>query len=130
VVRQTSKALFIIGIIPFVLLFIFAPMVVPFVFGAEWEPAGQYIRIFTLMYFARFVVDPITDVLYVIDKQGVKIWFEIMKLAALTLGFVIGLISKDAYLGFLVWSLTTSVVYVICFFVSYRLSKGANLARV
>jgi len=130
VVRQTSKTLFLIGIIPFTLLFIFAPMVVPFVFGAQWEPAGRYIRIFTLMYFARFVVDPITDVLYVIEKQSVKIWFELMKLVALVIGFVIGFIARDAYLGFLAWSSITSVVYVICFFISYRLSKGANVAIV
>ncbi len=126
VVKQTSKTLFLIGIIPFALLFIFAPLLVPFVFGAQWEPAGQYIRIFTLMYFTRFVVDPITDVLYVIEKQQIKIWFELMKLASLLIGFTVGFFSGDAYLGFLVWSLSTAIVYVICYFISYRLSKGAN----
>lgn len=121
--KKTVKTIFLVGIIPFGLLFIFSPYVIPFLLGAEWEPVGNYIRIFSIMYFIRFIVRPVSFVIYITRKQNVNVIFQIINLASIVLAFVIGFVTKDLSLCLISWSILSSIAYLIMLVYSYKFAK-------
>lgn len=50
---KTFKSLFLIGIIPFSILFFFAPEIFSFVFGANWRVAGEFAQIIIPMLYLK-----------------------------------------------------------------------------
>jgi len=121
--KKTVKTMFLFGIIPFGLLFIFSPYVIPFLLGAEWEPVGNYIRIFSIMYFIRFIVRPVSFVIYIIRKQNVNVIFQVINLASIMLAFFIGFITKNLSLCLISWSILSSIAYLVVLIYSYKFAK-------
>lgn len=119
--RKTAKGLFFLGFFPFLGIFLIVPILVPFLFGPGWEPVSDYIRIFTVMYFAKFVVTPVSHVNYIINKQKYNIFFQGLRFTAILLGFGIGFYTNNIRIGLIVWSILSSLVYLIIFIISYRL---------
>lgn len=121
--KKTVKTMFLIGIIPFGLLFVFSPYVIPFLLGAEWEPVGDYIRIFSVMYFIRFIVRPVSFVVYILRKQNINVVFQALNLFSTVLAFVIGFYTKDLYLCLISWSILSSIGYLVVLSFSYKFAK-------
>lgn len=126
VFKKTTRATFLLGIIPFGLLFIFAPYIVTPILGEEWSEIGDFIRIFSLMYFVKFIVRPVSSVLYIVRKQDFNAIFQTIHLLAVVIGFVIGIVTKDLYLCLISWSLLSSISYIIILFFSYRFAKNTR----
>jgi O-antigen/teichoic acid export membrane protein len=121
---KTSKTLFIYGLIPFILIFLFVPPLTPFLLGAEWTEVGQYIRIFSIMFFAKFVVTPVSYIMYIVGKQKLNIFFQASKLLVILIAFGAGYLLESFNLTLYIWSVLMTIHYVIMYFVSLRLSKG------
>jgi len=126
VFQKTAKGLFLLGIVPFILMFFLLPPLVPFIFGAEWEPVGNFVRIFTLMYFAKFVVTPVSYVSYIINKQKYYMYFQAMKFSSIVIGLGVGFYLGSFYLGLILWSLLLTLTYVLIYFISERLVKKST----
>lgn len=120
---KTARTLFLLGIIPFSLIFLVVPYIIPFLLGEGWEPVGNFIRIFSLMYFAKFVVTPISYIVYIVNKQNYNLLFQGLRFGALLLAFVLGYYLEDLYFALVAWSVLTTFSYVITFFVSFKLVK-------
>ena len=123
---KTSKALFIYGIIPFLLIFLFVPPLTPFLLGAEWTEVGQYIRIFSIMFFAKFVVSPVSYIMYIVGKQRLNIFFQASKFLVILTAFGIGYLLEDFKLTLYIWSVLMTVHYIVMYLVSLKLSRGAK----
>ncbi|KKP66002.1 MAG: O-antigen translocase [Candidatus Moranbacteria bacterium GW2011_GWD2_37_9] len=123
VFMKTSKALFFIGIIPFILIYIFLPSIITFILGSNWAPVGEYIRILSLMYFARFVVGPVSYVVNIVGKNKIDILFQSLKFIAIIISFVMGFYYKNLTIGLILWSLLTTLAYVVIYLVSNNLAK-------
>jgi O-antigen/teichoic acid export membrane protein len=108
-------------LIPFIGIFLVLPPIIPFIFGPEWEPVGNFVRIFTLMYYAKFVVTPVSYVSYIINKQKYYMFFQAMKFLSIILGLGIGFYTGNFYLGLILWSILLTVAYILIYFFSYRL---------
>lgn len=121
---KTFKSLSLISIIPFILLFIFAPILVPIIFGAEWEITGIYIRALTLMYFFKFTVSPLTYVIIIAEKQKWNLFLQTLLLVVSILSVGYGVYKNDPLTSIILYSISYSVVYCIFLLVSYKLSKG------
>ena len=100
---------------------------VPFVFGLEWAPAGDYIRIFTTMYFARFIIAPVTSVNYIIGKQNYNTFFQALKFLSMIIGFAVGFYTSNTYAGLISWSLLLTISYLIILFYTKYLIRTVNL---
>lgn len=124
---KTSKTLFLYGIIPFVLIFLLVPSITPFLLGAEWSEVGQYIRIFSIMFFAKFVVTPVAYIMYIVGKQKLNIFFQAGKFFVILIAFGIGYFFGDFRLTLYIWSLLMTLYYIVLYFVSLKLSKGTKL---
>lgn len=124
--RKTVKAMFLLGIGPFLLIFIFAPYIIPFLLGPGWEEVGVFIQIFAIMYFVRFIVRPVYTVLYIVKKQNYNAIFQGINLFFIITAFVIGAITGDLYLTLVLWSIFSSLSYLIILGFSYKFARDVH----
>lgn len=125
----TFQKLFIFSLIPFTLLFFFATDIVPFVFGQEWAPAGEYIKIMTLLFFLRFSIAPLTSVLYVTGKQIYKLVWEIFAFVTIVLSFYIGYKYFDQNFAIAFYSFSLSFLYIILLIMLYKFTVNSKLEK-
>lgn len=120
---KTTKTLFYTGIVPFLLIFFFVPPLVPFVFGEIWAPSGEYIRIFSLMYFSTFVITPTAHMPYIVDKQQYAALFQGAKILSICIAFAVGYYYKNLILALILWSCLVTLTNIFIFIISYKFSK-------
>ncbi len=123
---KTARSLFLFGFLPFLALFIVSPYIFPFILGENWEPVGKYVRIFSLMYFAKFVVNPVSHVVYMVNKQNYNVFFQSLKILSIVIAFSLGYLFSNVDLGLMLWSGLTAVSYVIIYVISRRLAVSVR----
>lgn len=124
---KTFQKLFLFSFLPFTLLFFFAPAIVPFIFGQEWTPAGEYIRIMTLLFFLRFSIAPISSIFYLTGKQVYKLIWEVVSFTVIVSSFYIGYRFFDQYAAIGIYSFSLSFLYIILLLMGYKFSEDSNL---
>lgn len=82
VFTKTIYRLSLLGALPFLLLFLFAPHLFALVFGATWETAGTYARYFAFPLFLQFVAAPLSALFYL--KEYTR-WYTILEFGQLVL---------------------------------------------
>lgn len=120
---KTTKTMLKIGIIPFLLIFFAVPPLIPFIFGDVWAPVGDYIRIFSIMYFSSFIVNPVSHIVNIVNKQNYSVLFQGIKFLSIIISFVIGYYYKNLMLGLFLWSGLVTVSNVLIYLMSYEFSK-------
>lgn len=123
---KTVRSLFFFGIVPFLLIFLIVPLLIPFVFGSDWTMTGTFVRIFSLMYFTAFLANPILYTVNILDKQKYSVVFQIMKLISILIAFVVGVYFENFIMTLVVWSVLVSISNVFILYVSYRLVSKIN----
>ena len=126
---KTFQKLFIFSFLPFTLLFFFAPAIVPFVFGQEWEPAGEYIRIMTLLFFLRFSIAPVSSIFYLTGKQIYKLAWEVVSFGVIVASFYVGYRFFDQYVAIAIYSFSLSFLYIILLLMGYKFCEDSNLKK-
>ena len=121
---KTFKSLLLISIIPFLLIFIFAPLAVPIIFGAEWEPAGIYIRALTLMYFFKFTVSPLSYVIIIAEKQKLNLILQSLLLVLTIISIGYGIYIGKPLVSIILYSLSYSIIYLLFFLISLKFAKN------
>jgi O-antigen/teichoic acid export membrane protein len=105
-VKSTTKKLFIIGIIPYTILFLFAPQIFGFVFGSKWILAGEYTRCLIPWLFISFLNSPITGVISAYGQQKIHFYNEIALFFLRFISLLIGyLIWNDAFISVLLFGI-------------------------
>ncbi len=77
---STSRLLFLIGILPFLVMGIAAPWLCRTVFGARWFDAGEYIQILLAGAFAHFLSSPVGGTIDLLERQDLHFIREIISL--------------------------------------------------
>jgi len=124
--KKTFSKLFLFSIVPFLFLFIFAPSIVPYIFGELWAPAGEYIRIMTLLFFLGFSIGPVSSVLYITQKQNYRLVWEIFSVMVIFLSFYLGFKYFNQYTAIALYTFSLSFMYIILLVMSYRFSEKSN----
>jgi len=76
----TFKRLLVLGSVPLVAFVALGPWIIPLVFGRQWESAGWYVAILGPMYFAQFVMSPVSQTLNVLERQGCQLGWDAARL--------------------------------------------------
>jgi O-antigen/teichoic acid export membrane protein len=121
---KTMKSLALISFLPFLLLFIAAPDLFAFVFGASWRTAGEYARILALMFFFRFTVSPLSYVFYIAEKQAIDLAWQVVLLGVTVLAILAGVWRGSPRFSLLCFSIGYSLMYLAYLVLSYRCAKG------
>lgn len=126
-VKSTYKKLFLIAVVPFVILLLFAPQIFAVIFGENWRSAGDYTRFLIPWLFLVFMNSPITTLIYILKKQKLFLFFEIVLLSsrvmALFLGFVV---FANPYISVGLYSTVGFLYNLFLVFYFFRISKTSQ----
>lgn len=90
-IRKATLALAGIGVIPFLIVILFGPWLFSFVFGSDWEIAGEYARWIALWSFFGFINRPSVQSLPVLKAQRFHLFYTIfmlvVRIGALSIGY-------------------------------------------
>lgn len=76
-VRYTLMRAALAAFVPFALLYLLAPWLFPFLFGAQWDQAGYFARALTPWLYMMVLTSPITTVFVVTENQKRMLVFSI-----------------------------------------------------
>ena len=78
---RTIRGLAWLGVLPFLLIFLFGEPLFAYVFGGAWGEAGRYARLLAVMQYVSFVVWPVISTLNVLERQSWQCGWDIGRLA-------------------------------------------------
>jgi O-antigen/teichoic acid export membrane protein len=123
-VKSTTKKLFVIGIIPYSILFLFAPQIFGFVFGEKWALAGEYTRCLIPWLFISFLNSPITGVISAYGKQKMHFYNEITLLILRFLSLILGyIIWRDAFISVLLFGVVGFIYSIYMYYYLLKIVK-------
>lgn len=121
---KTFKHLVMLAVIPSAIIFAAAPAAFTLVFGERWHDAGVYSRILVPLYFFRFCISPLCTIFYTTQKQHWELVWQSVLLVLTCVSLFVGIKLKDVEAGLACYSAAYSVMYIIIFFMAFRLAKG------
>ncbi len=121
-ILQTTLGLISIGILPFLVIFIFGPDLFKFVFGEDWYVAGKYARWISIWMFVGFINIPSVTSIPILGLEKFFLKYELVSIIARLIGLLYGgLILQDDLLTVIVFSVIGAVLNVfIIFYVSNK----------
>ena len=124
---KTIKHLFFIGLIPYTVIYLFAPQIFAFVFGEEWRVAGEYTKYLIPWFFIVFINSPISSLVLIMGKQKAYFIYEfflfIFRGAALYLGYHL---YNDPKFSVIFYGIVGFVFNFILLFILLKLSKNSS----
>lgn len=121
---RTGLILAAAGFVPFLTLIVFAPAIFRIILGANWESAGDVVRILAPVFYLQLVCSPISSVFYVMECQ-----LDDFVLSATGLVFIIASMAFGAYLvvsvrGVLIgFTIGSCIIYLAYIFRGWQISK-------
>ena len=122
--RKVALTLMVIGAPGTLLLYYFAPWLIPVLFGAQWELAGELCRIAAPIALVNFVAGPLNMVLIICNRQKLQLSWEIFRLL-ITVGLFIVFVMMDidSPLTFMRWYVASVVFsYALHLFLADRVA--------
>ncbi len=111
---QVVKKLLMVSVLPIALLGFAGPWLFALVFGSEWQVAGTYTQILSLMFLFDFVVFPISQTLNLLEKQDVQLGWDIARLVVVNGGlFLAGLYGLSHQLAVGIYGVSMAFMYTI-----------------
>ena len=126
--KKTTFALIGLSIIPFLVLFIFAPVLFSFVFGEKWFPSGEFARALCLMYLLSFVSMPTSWIFVIAEKQKLDLLWQLVFLVFTAISLSIGYLLNNIHYALWSFCIGRSVTYLIQIAMTYHLAKGVKRA--
>lgn len=112
-ILRPTLLLAVIAILPFTLLFIFAPTVFSFIFGSEWAEAGVYTRWLSIFFFFNFINKPSVAAVPVLGIQRGLLWYEMLSTAIKLIALAVGIyIIKSDVWSIALFSCAGAVAYL------------------
>jgi O-antigen/teichoic acid export membrane protein len=125
---ETFRTLLLVGFAPFALVAAIGPQAFVVLFGEGWRSAGDYARLLVPLFFLRFVVSPLSYVLYITAKQAHDLVWQIGLFIVTAAALVIGATTGEGSSTVMLFSFSYSVMYIAYLVTSYRFS-GAPVER-
>jgi len=116
-----TKKLFYFSLLLSLILILTGKWVFLLVFGEEWEIAGIYVSILALMFFARFITNPLAVTFSILEKQRLTLLIQIIiiisSVGSLLIAPALDLSHAEAIM---LYSFTMFVAYGSIFFILFR----------
>ncbi len=113
-IKRATLALALVGLIPFGLIFLFAPYMFGIIFGSGWETAGEYTRWIAVWSYIGFLNRPSVAAIPVISAQLFFLKYSIcsivIRFIALFLGY---LIYENDLIAIAMFSITSAILNLI-----------------
>lgn len=126
VYKQTFYTLFLLGIVPFSLLFFFGSDLVVWVFGQNWIEAGRIVEIIAPAVFLKLVSSPLTYTFYLACKQNYDALIQGIYFFLTLLIIWFSYYNKNLQNTMILISILNSILYIIYLFFSFKFSKNEH----
>lgn len=103
----------------FILIFVLAPQLFSFFFGAEWRDSGEFLRYIIPWYYMILFTTPLGFLPLLFGKQRVYMWIEILYFVFRVLGIYIGIMQNDFRLSIVLFSVV-GFIFMSLTYVWYR----------
>lgn len=123
--HSTLKKLLLVSFLPFLAIYLIAPILFPFIFGDQWSASGKFAQILAFMYFMKFNTTPLVFVFYIVGQINIELIIQIIlflvTLMSLSVG---GLYIGDINKTLLIYGIGYSLVYLLYLALAYRAALG------
>jgi len=123
-IKKTTFALFVVGILPFGIIILFGPFLFSFVFGSDWITAGEYARWIALFSFSEFINRPSVRTLPVLNAQkfylNYTIIWLIIRIGLLSIGYFI--FSSD-YISIALFAISSIISNILLITITLKVSR-------
>jgi O-antigen/teichoic acid export membrane protein len=124
--NKLIKRLALIGLFPLAALLLFGPELFELFFGSLWREAGVYARIISVMAYFELVLNPVSRVFVVFEKQKTILIINAFRACLIAFGFLISsLLNFDSYQTVMIYSCIMVLSQYIIFFFAQRIIKEA-----
>ncbi len=125
-VRNTALLFAGMGLLPFMLLFIFAPPLFGWFLGSGYETTGQYIRILAPFIYLVFIVTPLNFIPLMLGRQKKAFFIDVVYLSARLAALGTGIWLNSIQAALMLYSVVGVLVntYLLIWFLV--LAKGAE----
>lgn len=118
------KKMFWIALVPLAFIGLFGPWVFKIVFGQEWYDAGVFARILSALLLFRFISSPIMHCLNVLEKQGVQLFLNVLRIIILLLIFYTAYkLEWNPYTTLILYSCLVSSFYLFVIILIFNILK-------
>ena len=124
---KTFLLLFVIGLVPFAILFFFSVPLFTFVFGAEWAIAGRFAKYISFLIFFQLLSTPLSYTIVFNQSQKYDMVLQIGRTIFCILSITIGYYYSDYYLGVILYVISFSLYYVSHSILQYKSACGSVL---
>lgn len=121
---STFKRLLALAVVPFTAFFFVAPTLFGWVFGDQWEVAGEYAQILTPMFFLQFITSPLSSIFMIAEKQKIDLAWQICLFILVISAFWIGSHFSSIFASLALFSAVYSFMYAVNGLISYQLASG------
>jgi len=126
---KTLKYLLLFSIGPFITFYLISPWLFPFVYGKQWSEAGKYAQILCPLFFFRFISNPLSYVLFIMEKQKFDLLGQILLLLFSVISISVGGHLNSPKLSIIFFSVSYSIIYIFYLVSSYHFSKGNSILK-
>nr|WP_249315571.1 oligosaccharide flippase family protein [Bacillus sp. FJAT-49711] len=113
VTYRSYKYMLLIGVIPISIIFGFGDIIFSFVFGKEWQIAGEYARILSVWLLLVFISSPLALLYTVMNREGTLFLFNLSMFVSRAIVLLFGIFYfKDAYITIILFSVISSLFYL------------------
>lgn len=125
--KKTTFMLIGLSIVPFIVLFFFAPVLFSTVFGEKWLPSGEFTRALCLMYMLSFVSMPTSWIFVIAEKQKLDLLWQALFLTFTVISLGIGYLLNNIHYALWSFCIGRSITFIIQIAMTYKLAKGVRL---
>lgn len=124
--RETFERLVIIALLPMALLGLLGRESYEIIFGIEWSEAGLYVELLSFWGFFWLITSPLTNVLTVLERQGLGFAINAALLISRVLCLLTGAYFDNARLAIILLSVSGAVIYL---YLLYQIIGLTNLEK-
>lgn len=110
---RTWKTLFLMGVFPMTILFLFGDELFVIIFGKSWEDAGKIASLLVIPLFFAFCSSPTSSAYVVFRIQHLSLFFGLMFIIFRPLAFYIGYLQDSILISLVVLAVVEIVLIVI-----------------
>lgn len=130
IVTSNVKALAAISALMLAVFLIAGPWLFGVIFGSEWAQAGQFARILSVGYAAQLTVSPISQILLILEKQGLQLlWDSSRMVISVGAPLIVAAAGGSATAAVLVLSASYVVCYGALLWVCMRAATAYDSTR-
>lgn len=120
-IRKTIAKLLIVSAVPFLLLWVYTPQLFEIIYGKDWRIAGEMAQLLVPMFYVRFISMPVASIILLRNRPEIDFWWQLTFLALSLAGLAF---TESIYATMLYFSIAFSFIYLLSFFINYKLAKS------